>query len=275
MEGPSSLDLSWQRCIGWIGLSVVFHIAVLLLLPSLPSGGNPAARTPADVTLRIGETKEPAMKAMSRTTPSGVPRNAPSDLLSRQTKTSRETPNHNAVARTSTVEKAASRAHDARSNTPPAVDESASHTAPTPPASPSELMAQSTNTTSDPSTLTPTAETFSAADTADTKANLHPEPVTDVRGLVAHIHALIKRNANYPTLAKRRGWQGEVLVGFRINSTGTIENVRVALRSGYPVLDAAAIKALRGLGTIPDVAHWLPRGALELELALVYRLTDG
>lgn len=105
--------------------------------------------------------------------------------------------------------------------------------------------------------------------------SLHVEAVTDVRGLLSHIRTLIKNHTIYPRLAKHRGWEGEVLVGFRINSAGVIEDVRIAQGSGYPVLDTAAVVALRRMGSVPDAVRWLPSGAADLELALVYRLTDG
>lgn len=104
---------------------------------------------------------------------------------------------------------------------------------------------------------------------------MKPESVIDIQGLLSHLRRLLTDQAPYPTLARRRGWEGEVLVGFRIDGNGTIENVRVAQGSGYPSLDMAAIRAVRRLGRVPNVARWLPEGEVTLQMPVVYKLTDG
>lgn len=101
------------------------------------------------------------------------------------------------------------------------------------------------------------------------------EAVIDIRGLLSHIRRLLTNQAPYPALARRRGWEGEVLVGFRIDDNGVIENVRVAQGSGYPTLDMAAVRAVRRLGRVPNVARWLPEGEVSVQLPVVYKLTDG
>lgn len=49
----------------------------------------------------------------------------------------------------------------------------------------------------------------------------------------------------YPALAIQRGWQGTVLLRLSITKTGSITKVEVARSSGYPILDAAAVNAVR------------------------------
>lgn len=49
----------------------------------------------------------------------------------------------------------------------------------------------------------------------------------------------------YPALAIQRGWQGTVLLRFSINEVGSVTKVEVARSSGYPILDAAAVNAVR------------------------------
>ncbi|MDY0269231.1 TonB family protein [Trichloromonas sp.] len=49
----------------------------------------------------------------------------------------------------------------------------------------------------------------------------------------------------YPALAKRRRWQGEVLVRVRVDVRGEVCNVRLESSSGHDILDQAALKAVR------------------------------
>lgn len=273
LERPSNFAPSWQRCVGWIGFSAALHIAVVLLLPSLPSGDGAVPPTPMNVALQTDESVDAAHKAeaASRPAPQSSSRNTHQETSIRRT----TTPKDSAHGRTSAAENAPSQVRGVQLKTPPAIDDSARRAADAPSAATSERMTPPNRGTSASASSTSLTPPSPAARAEANTSNVYAEPVTDVRGLMAHIHTLIKHNANYPILAKRRGWEGEVLVGFRINSTGKIDNVRVALGSGYPILDSAAMNALRSVGKIADAAHWLPRGELELELALVYRLTDG
>lgn len=49
----------------------------------------------------------------------------------------------------------------------------------------------------------------------------------------------------YPPLAAREGWQGRLLVHFIIRKDGTIEGLELKKSTGYPVLDDAAITAIK------------------------------
>ena len=49
----------------------------------------------------------------------------------------------------------------------------------------------------------------------------------------------------YPPSARRHGWEGEVLLRVRIDSSGGVSTVRVERSSGHEVLDLAATQAVR------------------------------
>ncbi|WP_233216589.1 energy transducer TonB [Blastopirellula marina] len=79
---------------------------------------------------------------------------------------------------------------------------------------------------------------------------------------------------HYPVEAQRNGWKGEVLLRLTIDVDGTVSQVTIVKSSGYPILDEAAVKAVRswrGVPTMqggePIVAQWelpirfLPKGA--------------
>ena len=49
----------------------------------------------------------------------------------------------------------------------------------------------------------------------------------------------------YPKGAQQRGEQGDVTLEIRVTAEGTVDNVKVAVSSGFSELDEAAIKAVR------------------------------
>jgi periplasmic protein TonB len=50
----------------------------------------------------------------------------------------------------------------------------------------------------------------------------------------------------YPAIARRRGYEGTVLVEVLVNREGRVEDLRLSQSSGYPVLDQAAMTSMRG-----------------------------
>jgi len=78
----------------------------------------------------------------------------------------------------------------------------------------------------------------------------------------------LARHFSYPLLARRRGWQGEVVLAFRLQSDGRIIDAHVARSSGYGVLDRAALDALGKVGRISQGAEY----GLAMQLPVIYRL---
>ncbi len=78
----------------------------------------------------------------------------------------------------------------------------------------------------------------------------------------------ITRHFTYPLLARKRGWQGEVLLAFRLEADGRIVDARVARSSGYGVLDRAALDALAKVQRIkPETEH-----GFAMQIPIIYRL---
>ena len=50
---------------------------------------------------------------------------------------------------------------------------------------------------------------------------------------------------DYPKGARQRGEQGDVVLEIRVNAEGTVDDVKVAISSGFAELDEAAVKAAR------------------------------
>jgi protein TonB len=72
----------------------------------------------------------------------------------------------------------------------------------------------------------------------------------------------------YPGVARRRGYQGRVLLAVRVLPDGTVGGVKVARSSGYKVLDEAALRAVRKWRFVPG-----RRGDQPIEMAVQVPLT--
>lgn len=89
--------------------------------------------------------------------------------------------------------------------------------------------------------------------------------------LTHQLQQALKRYFNYPLLARRRGWQGEVLISFTLGSSGKITDIRIASSSGHNMLDRAALTTLRKIDRIASV----PQYTHSFELPVIYQLQDG
>lgn len=91
---------------------------------------------------------------------------------------------------------------------------------------------------------------------------------SEVRPLVGRIRLALAEHFRYPLQARRLGWQGEVVLAFRLEADGRILDARIARSSGYGVLDRAALDAL---GNVKGIRHERHRG-INLQLPVIYRL---
>lgn len=96
----------------------------------------------------------------------------------------------------------------------------------------------------------------------------------------AHNHLLGKvrtefaRHFRYPPLARERGWEGQVVLGFSLQADGHLDRIHIARSSGYHVLDESARAALRQVGMVADARQWLNGHAVDMQLPVIYRLLD-
>jgi protein TonB len=84
----------------------------------------------------------------------------------------------------------------------------------------------------------------------------------------AWIRDAIQGAIAYPTVARKMGWEGKVVVAFQLLSDGSVRDVRVVEGSGHAALDRGAIDAVRN-------ASPFPRSPVKAEIItpVVYRLT--
>jgi len=73
-----------------------------------------------------------------------------------------------------------------------------------------------------------------------------PHPPTPARPAdLATVRSGIARTLVYPPEARRRGWQGRVTLAFTLQADGTVLDLTVRQSSGLPLLDQAALAAIR------------------------------
>ncbi|MEH6472713.1 MAG: TonB family protein [Halopseudomonas sp.] len=81
---------------------------------------------------------------------------------------------------------------------------------------------------------------------------------------------------SYPLKARRKGWQGEVLLAVVVARNGEVSKVQLLSSSGYKTLDRAAIKSMNKVGKI-DPTRWqlsLVDQPLQIEVPVAYQLVN-
>ena len=76
----------------------------------------------------------------------------------------------------------------------------------------------------------------------------------------------------YPALARSRGQQGRVLLRVMVSAAGEPSSVAVAASSGHPLLDRAALEAVRHWRFVPAEQGGHPVAAVA-DVPIVFRLT--
>lgn len=116
----------------------------------------------------------------------------------------------------------------------------------------------------------------------------HPEHIAEAEVVVPDIdityirlleeqytHTLkkaIEARKYYPVQARRRARQGDVVVAFRVNRVGNINNIRIVRSSSSRSLDRAAINAVNSVGKFQDFPVEIKREWWDFEIALTYSL---
>ena len=93
--------------------------------------------------------------------------------------------------------------------------------------------------------------------------------------LLNSLHTALMPHFDYPLLARRRGWEGIVRVGVRVEANGRLTRLHLVEPSPYAVLNSAAINSLSRLARLPNAGNWLQGGHVDLVLPVEYRLLEG
>ncbi len=94
------------------------------------------------------------------------------------------------------------------------------------------------------------------------------------QGIQEALRSAILPHFHYPRLAQRRGWQGVVELGVRVNASGRLDRVWVKRGSGHRILDRAARRSLDKVTALPGLTT-APGKAVEVVLPVEFRLIDS
>lgn len=124
-----------------------------------------------------------------------------------------------------------------------------------------------------------------AAELPDTDASRRParQQATDdgsrsaelEQRLLDSLRTALIPHFSYPLLARRRGWEGIVRIGLRIEANGSLTRLHLVEASPYDVLNTAAINSLVRLARLPNAGDWLQGRHVDLVLPVEYRLLEG
>ena len=93
--------------------------------------------------------------------------------------------------------------------------------------------------------------------------------------LLGEVHNRLSQYMSYPAHARRRGWEGSVMIGFSVDKQGFLRDIHLTRTSGYTLLDNAALTAIKKVSYIP-VDQWGDIfQPVALQLPVVYRLTNS
>lgn len=93
--------------------------------------------------------------------------------------------------------------------------------------------------------------------------------------LLGQLQDQLSRYLNYPLRARRRGWEGEVLLGLHLAADGRLSDIRLLRSSGHTALDRSALQALVRLGRLHLPADVPTLQPTELHLPVVFRLSES
>jgi protein TonB len=86
------------------------------------------------------------------------------------------------------------------------------------------------------------------------------------------VRKLIDAHKIYPRIAKRRGIEGVVFVGFLVTNNGLLKDIKLISSSDYEILDQAAIKTINNASPFLPFPEKINKKELWLKLALSFKL---
>lgn len=93
--------------------------------------------------------------------------------------------------------------------------------------------------------------------------------------LLGQLQDQLSRYLSYPLRARRRGWEGEVLLGLRLAADGRLHDIQLLRSSGHALLDRSALRALSRIERLQLPAEASRLRPTQLQLPVVYRLSES
>ncbi|MFC1769812.1 TonB family protein [Nitrospirota bacterium] len=85
----------------------------------------------------------------------------------------------------------------------------------------------------------------------------------------SYVRNIVQNNITYPSIARRTGVEGKVMIAFTINCDGTIKDIEVVKGSGNIILDKNAINAVKKTTRFP-----IQDKEARVIIPIVYKLYD-
>lgn len=92
--------------------------------------------------------------------------------------------------------------------------------------------------------------------------------------MVQYLNAEFRARFKYPLVARKRGWQGKVIVALDVSEAGDIHNINIKQSSGHTILDKNAVRTFREIGSINGLGKDYQHN-YKLDIPVIYKLTKG
>jgi len=71
------------------------------------------------------------------------------------------------------------------------------------------------------------------------------DPIADVKGKRTSVQPAKAERPPYPRIARKKGWEGTVVLRIQINRGGSVEAITTRKSSGFPILDDSALQSVK------------------------------
>lgn len=130
-------------------------------------------------------------------------------------------------------------------------------------------------TTQHASNALPTSSRIQAAASQQTPKSAVAAETVRRNQLLGELQTDLSHFLVYPPLARRRGWEGTVLLGLRVKRNGYLDGIHIEHSSGYTVLDHSALNSLIRLGHLAEASSYLNGHGMDMQLPVIYQLIEN
>ena len=136
----------------------------------------------------------------------------------------------------------------------------------------SKNQLQQTETAVNPSPDSPKSEN-SATDITQSLQDNETAKIAAAAQVTAQTTPLYYKNPKpaYPALARKRNWQGTVVLAIMVLENGTVGQVTIHKSSGHEMLDNSALKTVKTWHFLPGMKNGIPV-SMEVQVPILFKL---